>query len=79
MDGQVNLLVFWRADPFAAFRRLRSRLDRVARFATQNVGLALLYRDVGNHPRRSPDQAAKDTAASRAATSTAEYPGYRRD
>jgi hypothetical protein len=41
MDGEVNLLTFWQADAFAAFCCFRSRLNRVARFAAQNVRLAL--------------------------------------
>ena len=43
VDGQVDLLALWRADPFTAFRRLRSRLDRVTRLATQRIRLPLFH------------------------------------
>src|SRR5262249_25189052 len=45
VDREVDLLALWRRDAFAAFRRPWSRLDRIARLATQRVRLPLLYCD----------------------------------
>ena len=45
MDHQVDLLPFRWPYPFATSPRCRRRVDRVARFTAQNVGLAFLYRN----------------------------------